>query len=192
MGLSSEEIWVPIQGYEGSYEVSSFGRVKSNKRVVVQSNGHPMTFPERILKPNVSDSGYLYVTLTSNKGHVAKRVHRLVAEAFIQNPSNKPQVHHINHIKSDDCVENLKWVTSKENISYELKRITYNRDSHGRFSSGNVRGKIKMVFVLTNCTGVIAVYSNKENARADKAKFEDRMPSMRIVAVPYRKHSVLD
>lgn len=186
-----KEVWKVIKGYS-NYEVSSLGRIKSNGRVIIQSNGHPMTFPSRILKPNVSDGGYLYVTLTRNKMHTAKKVHRLVAEAFIQNSLNKPQVHHINHIKSDDRVENLMWVTCKDNIAFEHKRTIYSRDTHGRFSVGRVRGEKKMVFVLSDCNGVIAVYSNKENARIDREKFADRIQGLKVTAVPFRRSTALD
>ncbi|WP_426291003.1 NUMOD4 domain-containing protein [Lactiplantibacillus plantarum] len=72
-----KEVWKKIRGYTG-YEVSNLGRIKSNGRKIIQSNGHPMTLPSKILKLNVSDRGYLYVVLAENKKHTTKRVHRLV------------------------------------------------------------------------------------------------------------------
>lgn len=177
-----KEVWKKIRGYTG-YEVSNLGRIKSNGRKIIQSNGHPITLPSKILKLCVSDRGYLYVVLTENNKHNTKRVHRLVAEAFIQNPYNKPQVHHINHVKSDNRADNLMWVTSKENVSFEQDRTFYIRDSHGRFLNVRVRGEDKMVFVLSDNNTVIAVFSNKENARTARKKL--RGQEIKITAVPF-------
>ena len=94
------EIWRDIDGYEGLYQVSNFGRVKSFQR------GKP-----RILKAFLN-SGYLSVVLY--RDHKVKQclVHRLVALAFIPNPEDKPLVNHINGVKTDNCVENLEWATA--------------------------------------------------------------------------------
>lgn len=102
-----EIIWKPVRGYETIYEVSNTGLVRSLHR----KDG-------LILKPITSIHGYLRVPLSKN-GHERRLfVHRLVAEAFIPNPEGKPQVNHINEIKSDNSVENLEWCTAVENINY--------------------------------------------------------------------------
>ena len=115
-----EEVWKPIKGYEGLYEISNLGRVKS-----LNYRG---TGKEKILK-NIEDyKGYLEVCLTKNGRHKIFRVHRLVAEAFIPNPENKPCVDHINTIKNDNRIENLRWVTNKENNNNPLTKKKYSKN----------------------------------------------------------------
>lgn len=97
-----KESWRPVVGYEGLYEVSDKGRVKSFLKI-----------KNRILKP-VNDN-YLRVDLYKNGKNNLKLIHRLVAEAFIKNPNTKPQVNHIDGNKHNNTIENLEWVTAKEN-----------------------------------------------------------------------------
>ena len=110
----TEEIWRPVVGYEGLYEVSSYGRVRSLDRY--DSKNH--FIKGRILKLSDDGRGYLFVQLSSN-GKVKKfLVHRLVAIAFIPNPDNLLEVNHRNEDKSNDNVDNLEWCTRKYNINY--------------------------------------------------------------------------
>ena len=100
----SEE-WTDIKDYEGLYQVSNFGRVKSS-------------YTNRILKPIKHTTGYLGVNLYKNNVSYTKTIHRLVAQAFIPNPENKPEVNHIDEDKTNNMISNLEWVTSKENVNH--------------------------------------------------------------------------
>ena len=105
-----EEEWKPIKGYEGLYEVSNTGKIKSFQRGKI-----------RILYPRKTPRGYLHVILSKNKVNKDLRVHRLVASAFIPNPLNKPEVNHIDGNKDNNNVDNLEWATRGENMNHAVK-----------------------------------------------------------------------
>ena len=106
------EIWKPIEGYEGLYEVSNLGRVKSLERYV----GKRHHIKEKYLTNDVNQKGYCRVLLSMNGKAKHYAVHRLVAEAFIPNKQNKPQINHIDGNKANNCATNLEWCTASENL----------------------------------------------------------------------------
>lgn len=112
------EHWNHIKGYVGLYQVSDKGRVKSFPRKFTHKE-------EVIILPNISDRGYALVTLCKNGKTKHFQVHRLVAEAFIDNPDNKPQVNHIDGNPLNNCKENLEWVTAQENIRHKYDVLKY-------------------------------------------------------------------
>lgn len=120
------ENWKNIGGYEGIYEVSSIGRIAR----IVKSGGHLNN--RRILKNKIKGNGYHFVCLSINNTFKYKHVHRLVAEAFMPNPENKPQVNHLDCNKSNNCVQNLEWVTHIENCIHARENIVFNTDMHKR------------------------------------------------------------
>lgn len=119
-----KEVWKPVIGYEKSYEVSSFGRVRSLPRNGTKKEKH-------ILALNYKKNGYVNILLSQNGQKKTHRVHRLVASAFIHNPENKPQINHKNGNRSDNRVKNLEWVTSKENIRHKFDVLGYKVVRHG-------------------------------------------------------------
>ena len=104
------EVWKDVPGYEGLYQVSSTGNVKSLPKMCGFRKDKG-----KILSPFINTSGYELVTLCKNNNQKHFQVHRLVAMAFIPNINNKPQVDHINRVRTDNRVENLRWVTVSEN-----------------------------------------------------------------------------
>lgn len=116
------EIWKDIKGYEGLYQVSNIGNVKSLNRVLKRIDNKKCSIREKILKPNLEKKGYQSVKLCYLKNSKMFKVHRLVAEAFIPNIENKPQINHKNLNKQDNKITNLEWCTAKENIIHAAKR----------------------------------------------------------------------
>lgn len=124
-----QEIWKDIVDYEGLYQVSNLGNVKSIGRWIDAKCKGKRWQEEKILKPSVEGQGYLFVSLCKNGKVKFFKVHRLVAQAFISNPNNYPCVNHINEIKDNNKVENLEWCTVKYNNNYNgrQKRIAAKR-----------------------------------------------------------------
>lgn len=139
---SAMTVWKDILGYEGLYQVSDEGTVKALARLVTNKIGRLQRYPERVLKTDksvMSNSTYHRVTLCKN--HVTSRflVHRLVAEAFIPNPLNKPMINHIDNDAENNQVSNLEWVTHSENMIHAQKQ---GRLFHAQSKAGKIAGAI--------------------------------------------------
>lgn len=130
-----EEIWKDIENFEGLYQVSNLGRVKSLPKPFIHPLNKKTYFrPEKILKCDKTKDGYLRARMF--KDGVTKRifVSILVARAFIPNPENKPCVDHIDTIRSNNIVSNLRWVTMKENMNNPVSLAKRREFMKGRFN----------------------------------------------------------
>ena len=112
------EEWKWIDGYENYYQVSNFGRIKSVDREVFYKDGRKAIHKGGPVAINKRPNGYLKANLYKDGGMKNVTVHRLVAEAFIENPNNYPEINHRDEVKSNNHVENLEWCTSKYNSNY--------------------------------------------------------------------------
>jgi len=120
-----KEIWKDIEGFEGLYQISTYGRVKSLGRYVERIRcGQVGKFwvDEKIITSCRCTGGYVKVTLCKNGVHTQKMIHRLVAETFIPNPNNLPQVNHKDEDKTNNHIDNLEWCTDLYNKCYGTAR----------------------------------------------------------------------
>lgn len=136
-----EEVWKDIKGYEGLYQISNLGRVKSLPRYLPNKYSFKTTY----LKPALNVQGYFFVTLCKDGRMYRKRVNRLVAEAFIPNPDDLPQVNHKDENKLNNCVDNLEWCTAQYNVDYSKSKEVwqYTKDNKlvSKWKSINYAGR---------------------------------------------------
>lgn len=118
--MINEEEWKDIEGYEGRYQVSNCGRIRSFLTKGVRNKVEMYDESSHIIKPILDTFGYHVVNLRKNNGMKGIKIHRLVAKAFIPNPNNLPQVNHKDGNKQNNNLDNLEWVTAKENIAHSF------------------------------------------------------------------------
>lgn len=133
-----KEIWKDIAGYENLYQVSNLGNIKSIGRMNYDINTKKVVFlkKEMPLKPFLNHKGYKMVKLQKNKNKKTISIHRLVAQTFIDNPNNLPQVNHINGNKQDNRVENLEWCDNTYNYR-EAVRLGLKKERKVKLVSQN-------------------------------------------------------
>ena len=123
-----EEIWKDIKKYEGLYQVSNLGRVKSLERIRKNGKNNFYLKKERLLKQATQNIGYKFVVLYKDNGKKGYRVHRLVAETFIPNPNNYNCINHKDECRTNNKVDNLEWCTISYNNSYGTKLERYRKN----------------------------------------------------------------
>lgn len=142
------EIWKDIEGYEGIYQISNLGNIKSLKRIVLSAKRDDFYFTknDKVLSNSINRGGYefqsLYKIVDGERIRKPFVIHRLVAQAFIPNPENKPCVNHINGIKTDNRVENLEWCTKSENERHKYSNLGFRGSLYGKFGKNNPKSKI--------------------------------------------------
>ena len=147
------EIWKSVSGYEGLYEVSSLGRIKSLHRSSLSNYK-----PGKILHPTKNiRSGYMSVMLTKNGVHTRCYVHRIVASAFLPNPDNLPQVNHKDQNRQNNVLGDLEWCSLSYNVTY-ADAVDKHRESFLK------TGYAKMIYQYTLFGELVGVYRNGEEA----------------------------
>lgn len=147
------ELWKPIEGYEGLYEVSNFGRIKALDRTHIQKGNkgcvYSHVYKGRIMKPILSKGDKYYSIALYKKGKMTKyNIHKIVAKAFIPNPDNLPQINHKDENKANNRADNLEWCTALYNLTFgsRLDRIADK--------------KAKKVALLNEDGKPVAIFSN--------------------------------
>ena len=130
--LSNQEKWREVPGYEKMYEVSNFGRVRSLDRFVPGKHENLAKIKGKVLTPIKNKGGYLRVNLCNEYGHKAMFVHRLVAQAFIENPEGFSDVNHKDENPTNNCLSNLEWCSAKYNANYGTRNERVSRSNRGR------------------------------------------------------------
>jgi len=162
----TNESWKEIAGYEGYYEVSNLGRVRSVKRVVKDSVGRIGVKEGTIRAIGYNKRGYLCVGLHRDGKRWMAPPHRLVAIAFIPNPENKPTVNHISGDKGDNSVNNLEWATYQEQSDHSIKMGLFNNTRAMKviqfdLKTGEERAEFKSAVHATKATGINRSSINK-------------------------------
>ena len=149
--METEEIWRNIKDYEGYYQVSNLGNVRSVDRYIEHNNGQIHFRKSQLLKSQIGKYGYCYVVLSKNNHQKTKTNHRLVAETFIPNPKNKPEVNHKSRIKLENFVNNLEWVTSKENVQHSFNVGTRKVAKYwlGKHGNNHIKSKTVLQYDLS-------------------------------------------
>lgn len=178
-----QEIWKDVKDFEGLYQVSILGRVKSLKRVVnycenSKSKTKKHTVEEKIKNPSAKANGYLQIQLYKNNKSYNRYVHRLVATAFIENPNNYKTINHINLNKKDNNVSNLEWCSYEDNNDHARQNLS--------FKSGKAI-KIECINIDTGETQIITdlLAWCKENKH-------DRASVYRVLSGRYAHHHRLN
>lgn len=178
------EIWKDIKGYEGFYQVSNTGKVKSLDRTTVYKNGRVCKLKSKLLKLNDNSKGYLWVYLSKENVSKSFYIHRLVAVTFLDNIENYKEVNHLNAIKSNNHVSNLEWCTRVQNMQHAYDNNL--RIPKGAVGERNAKAKLNERQVKE----IYDLYLGKELTQKEIAKIYniDRTIVSGITIGKYWKH----
>lgn len=169
------EIWKDIKDYEGLYQVSNYGKIKSLSRKVNDYRGG-IVKKEKLLTPTDNGKGYQIIGLCKNNHRKNHYIHRLVADAFLENPNNYPQVNHKDYNTKNNCVDNLEWITTKDNIIYSLPNrpaTTKRTNQYGKYIKRDKRysGFVVIVGLRDKSRKYLGRFENLEEARKQRDSF---------------------
>lgn len=180
------EIWLPVAGYEGIYEVSAAGLVRSMDRIVILPDGKRRRIKGKQLLAKRSRDGYLFVSLSKDGIPKTHYLHRLVATAFIENPDGFSEVNHINGIKADNCLGNLEWCSHRDNVRHAYAiGLNMNVGSNHRFAAGVIDNELGQSFgcVQEWCAARGIKYSTGRNLLNGQGR-NKRIDLTKITKVP--------
>lgn len=183
------EVWKAVKDYEGLYEISNLGRIRSVSRVIRwgSGKGYDKLIESRILSPSINNSGYEIIILNKpNHKTICRTIHRLVAEAFIPNPNNLTDVNHKDENKKNNMVENLEWLTHKDNMNWSetSKKISAahrSKTEDDLLCARFARGWMPDLFRLKKRCEIIykgISYSSREEAAASLNKSRARITQL--------------
>lgn len=169
--LFEQEEWKDIAGFEGLYQVSNLGRIKSLKRKIRANTCGKRIMPERILTACVAGNGYFLVVLCKEGKHYNKMIHRLVAETFLPNPHKLKEVNHKDENKLNNNLSNLEWCDRKYNANYgtgvERQKITRANNPNDRYARLAVgRMNSKKIRQITISGEIIQTFNSMKEASA--------------------------
>lgn len=181
--MNMEEIWKDVKGYEGSYQVSNLGRARTLDRYLNHSRNKAgrQIIRGRILACSLDTYGYPQINLFDlNHCVKTRKIHRLVAEAFIPNPENKPTINHINGIRTDNRLENIEWNTVQENSlhSFRVLKRKINNPWLGKTGFQNPKSK-----------AVVCIDTNEIFGSAAEAERKLKLRHISCVCTGRRNHT---
>lgn len=153
-----EEIWKPIPGYEGYYEISNTGKVRSLTRIIIDKNGRACNYTGKEISLTIRHDKYVQVGLSKNGIKKKFKVHRLVALVFIPNPNNLPCVNHKDENPSNNYADNLEWCTIEYNNNY---------GTHNEKIKQSMKNSKKVAMCNKETCQIIKIYNSLHEAHRD-------------------------
>lgn len=145
------EIWKDVVGFEGCYEVSNFGNVRSVDRVIVRNNGTVLPIKGKLLRLQQKSNGRVYANLSKENKRYCKTVHRLVMTAFVANPKNLPHINHKDEDPTNNRLDNLEWCTEEYNYNYGTRNERCTKSKYKPINVYDLQGNFICSYESIKC-----------------------------------------